>query len=255
MSLLTMIQDVALSIGLINEESDLTAVIGNTDPTINQLRALANKEGKDLSERYDWEGLVFGATFTTITAAGSNNYQGTFLESEETSALPLLVQSGIPYNYIINNTMWDTTNDRPIRGAMSHQAWSRNRNTNSAGPSFEYYENANRLLLSPAPSSGTGMHFLYKTKAWNRDFAQTLYQEKWVADSDFGILDESLMALGIEWRYLKSKGFDYSEEFNTYERRVQEAILHDRSHPVINLETSRIGGPGVLRLPEGSWPS
>ena len=68
-------------------------------------------------------------------------------------------------------------------------------------------------------------------------------------------MDEDLMSLGIEWRYLRAKGFDYSEEFNTYERQVQEDILHDRDHPTINLETTRVGGLGHLHVQEGSWPA
>ena len=254
MSLLTMIQDVALSLGLINEESDLTQVVGNTDPTINQLRALANKEGKDLSERYDWEFLLFGATFTT---SPGNVNQGTFSEEvAATTAHKFIATTGIPFNHIINNTMWDRSNTRPILGSLGHQRFQHLRATNAAGPFNQYYENGNRLNFVPAAASATAtITYVYKTKAWSRDAARTLFQEKWVADDDVGLLDENLMALGVEWRYLKSKGFDYSEEFNSYERRVQEAILHDRSHPVINLETSRIGGPGALGVNEGSWPA
>ena len=252
MSLLTMIQDVALSLGLINEESDLTQVMANTDPTINQLRALANKEGRDLSSRYDWSGTIRGAVFLTTT---STTLQGTFQEGR--SALKFIATTGFPFSHIIANSMWDRTNSRPIPGSITHQKVQQSLATNTAGPFIEYYENDKSLTFYPATGSATAtIAYMYKSSAWVKDSSLSdTWQEKWLADDDVGILDENIMALGIEWRYLKSKGFDYSEEFNSYERRVQEAILHDRSHPVINLETSRIGGPGVLGVNDGSWPA
>ena len=240
MSLLTMIQDVALSLGLINTESDLTAVIGNTDPTINQLRALANKEGKDLRKRYDWQALTVETTFLTTNA----NLQGS-----------LVSIAGSGYGHIISNTMWDRTNSRPIRGSISKQRWGQLEGSTAAGTFSEHQVRGKNLYAIPAPGSTTATWaFFYYSEYWCEDSSGT-GQKKWAADDDVGILDEDLMALGIEWRYLKTKGFDYSEEFNTYERQVQENILHDRDHPTINLETERMYGPGIMTLPEGSWPS
>jgi len=240
MSLLTMIQDVALSIGLINETSDLTSIIGNTDPTVNQLRSLANKEGKDLRKRYDWQALTVETTFSTT----NTNLQGT-----------LVSIAGAGYGHIISNTLWDRTHSRPIRGSISNQRWAALEGATANGTYSEHQIRNKSLYAIPAPGSATATWaFFYYSKYWCQDSGGT-GQERWAADDDTGILDEDLMALGIEWRYLKAKGFDYSEEFNTYERQVQEDILHDRDHPVINLETSRIGGPGVLGFPEGSWPA
>ena len=240
MSLLTMIQDVALSLGLINEESDLTQVVGNTDPTINQLRALANKEGKDLRKRYDWQALTEETTFLTTNA----NLQGS-----------LISIAGSGYGHIISNTMWDRSQNRPIRGSINKQRWAQLEGSSANGVYSEHQVRGDNLYAIPAPGSATATWaFFYYSKYWCQDSSGT-GQVRWVADDDTGILDEDLMALGIEWRYLKAKGFDYSEEFNTYERQVQENILHDRDHPVINLETSRIGGPGVLGVNDGSWPA
>jgi hypothetical protein len=235
-----MIQDTALSLGLINMTSDLTAVIGNTDPTVNQLLALANKEGKDLSQRYDWQSAVKEATFTTT----ATELQGT-----------LVSIAGSGFKSIISNTMWDRTFSRPIRGSISNQRWARLKGSTAAGTFSEHQIRDDSIYAIPAPATASSLWaFFYRSKYWCQSSSGT-GQDKWAADDDTGILNEDLMSLGIEWRYLKAKGFDYSEEFQTYERRLQEAILQDRDHPTINLETSRIGGPGVLGLPEGSWPS
>ena len=240
MSLLTMIQDVALSLGLINMESDLTQVVASADPTINQLRSLANKEGRDLSKRYDWQALTEEATFLTTNA----KLQGS-----------LVSIAGSGFSHVISNTMWDRTNNRPIRGSINKQRWAQLEGTSANGVYSEHQIREKNLYAIPAPGSSTATWaFFYYSKYWCESAAGA-GQTKWVADTDVGILDEDLMALGIEWRFLKAKGFDYSEEFNSYERQVQENILHDRDHPIINLETSRVGGPGQLGYPEGSWPA
>ena len=94
MSLLTLIQDAGVGLGLIAKPSDLTVVIANTDPTIQQLLAIANKEGRDLNNRYDWEALIFGLVFTTVP---NINKQGTFDEDAVNASTKLIVTSGIPF--------------------------------------------------------------------------------------------------------------------------------------------------------------
>ncbi len=237
MSLLTMIQDLTESLGISEAPS---VVITSTDPTVKTLLRLANKEGRDLSRRYDWEALTQEATFSTTNA----NLQGT-----------LVSIAGSGFNKIVSNTMWDRTNNRPIKGSISKQRWAQQEASNVAGPFSEYQIRDKSLYAIPAPGSSTATWaFFYQSKYWCESSGGA-GQREWLADDDVGVLDEELMSLGIEWRYLKSKGFDYSEEFNSYERRVQEAIVADRGHPVINLETTRVGGPGQLGMPEGNWPS
>jgi hypothetical protein len=233
-------QDTALSLGLINEADDLTLVIGSSDTTINQLLSLANKEGKDLSQRYDWQAQTKEATFTTTNA----ELQGT-----------LTSIAGSGFKAIISNTMWDRSNSRPIRGSITNRRWAQLKGSTATGTYSEHQIRDDSIYAIPAPGSASALWaFFYRSKYWCQSSGGD-GQDKWAADTDTGILSEDLMGLGIEWRYLKAKGFDYSEEFATYERRVFEAMNQDRDHPIINLETERIGGPGILSLPEGSWPA
>jgi hypothetical protein len=237
MSLLTMIQDVAGNLGITRP----SIVITSTDPTIITLLGLANKEGRELAGRYDWNALTKQASFTTTNA----NLQGT-----------LVSIAGSGFKHIMNGTMWDQTHSRPIRGSISKQRWAQLESTNVAGTYSEHQIRNKSLYAIPAPGSTSAQWaFFYYSKYWCESSGGS-GQKSWTADDDVGILDEDLMALGIEWRYLKSKGYDYSEEFMSYERRVQNDINQDRDHPVINLETSRFNdGPGYLGVPEGSWPA
>lgn len=235
MSLLTMIQQTATSLGL----AEPSTVMTNTNPTIITLRSLADKEGRDLAGRFDWEALTEEATFTTTNA----ELQGT-----------LVSIAGSGFDKVFSRTMWDRTNNRPIR-AISKQRYAFIQSSTAAGTYSDHMIRDKSLYAIPAPGSASSLWaFYFKSKYWCESSAGA-GQDRWNADTDVGILNEDLMALGIEWRYLKSKGFDYSEEFNSYERRVQESILADRDHPLIDLGTTVVGGPGVLGVPEGNWPA
>jgi hypothetical protein len=55
------------------------------------------------------------------------------------------------------------------------------------------------------------------------------------ADSDVGILDETLMEMGVTWRFKQSHGLIYDEDFRQYQMELRQAI-------------SRAGGCAILTL-------
>ena len=83
--------------------------------------------------------------------------------------------------------------------------------------------------MSPTPSSGDTIAYEYVTKNWCQSSGET--QSQWSADSDTALIDDELHTIGIIWRFKKSKGFDYSEDFRTYELQVAQAILRDGAKP------------------------
>ena len=68
------------------------------------------------------------------------------------------------------------------------------------------------------------------------------------ADTDTGILDEELMTLGLKWRWKKSKGLDYAEDFSSYEIRVQKAMQNDGAK--MRIDTSNSERDRVPRPPQ-----
>ena len=67
MTLLTMIQDSADEIGL----PQPAAVFSSTDQTVRQMLALANREGRQLAQRYKWQALTKEASFANLVDADS----------------------------------------------------------------------------------------------------------------------------------------------------------------------------------------
>ena len=72
---------------------------------------------------------------------------------------------------------------------------------------------------------------------------------RFLADDDTSVIDEELIKLGVRWRFLKSKGLEYAEDFRQYEARVETAIVRDGAPARVNMGGTRRGS----NIPEGSW--
>ena len=87
-----------------------SGVVGNADPLVTQMLAIANSEGRDLARLYGWQALTREATFTTVAAES----QGT---------LAAIVGALQALRYIVNATIWDRTSGEPIRGPRDGATW------------------------------------------------------------------------------------------------------------------------------------
>jgi len=215
MTLLTIMQDACNEIGI----AEPATVIGNTNVQIKQLLALSNREGQSLAARPNngWEALRFETTFTTLAAES----QGAI----ETMA------SG--YRYIVNRTIWNRTKRVPVIGPIDSEDWQMLKASPAAGPFDQYKLQQGEILFNPVPAAGETCAFEYVTKQWCESSGGT-GREKWAADSDVGRLNESLLTLGLIWRWKKAKVLDYAEDFAEYERQVTDALCRDGTKPILN---------------------
>lgn len=212
-----------------------TSIVGNADDSARLLLALANEEGQELASRHSWQVLTkeFGFSATaTIT---------------QTTIQAL---TGTDFSRIVNDTIWNRSSLRPLRGSVNPQRWQRLRASNVTGPYPEFRIRGNYLLMLPAPSSGDGYYGEYISKNWCQNAAGTTTASAWADDTDTGVLDEKIMELGVRWRWKQVKGLDYSEEFRVYGDRVNDAIARDGGKTVLNMGKSRRGYPFG---PDGSW--
>ena len=68
------------------------------------------------------------------------------------------------------------------------------------------------------------------------------------------LLPETLLLMGLRWRWKKEKGVDYAEDFRTYESQVKDALGRDGGKPILNMgmDCNRGARPGIF-VPQGSW--
>ena len=229
MSLLTLVQRAFKRVGL----TAPTAAVSSTDENVIRMIELANEEGEELASRADWQALTREATHTTLAA--------------ESQGLMTAI-AGSDFNYIKNDTFWNRTKDRRWY-PVSDVDWQTMKATNITGP-VEYFRiRGGYLLAIPTPTAGETLAFEWVSKNWCESSGGT-GQSAWAADSDVGRLDESLMLMGLVWRWKKAQGLEYAEDFRQYEIRVESAMQRDGAKPRLNMAGTMVHGRNI---PQGSW--
>lgn len=233
MSLLTTIQYVCGRTGV----PVPATVYGTTDTQVLQMLRLLEEEGNDLAKRGNWEALTNEATHTTTAA-------------EDQGAITTIATNG--FRAIKHDTIWDRTDILPIP-LIGSTAWQRMKAVASTGPRYRYRLRGGKLLITPTPAASHTLAFEYLSKNWILGVDGTTYKQYFTLDTDTILLPEDLVLLGLRWRWKKEKGFDYAEDFRTYETQVKEALGRDGGK-----ETLRADGepwsakPGVF-IPQYSW--
>jgi hypothetical protein len=229
MSLLTLVQKAFKRVGL----TAPTAAMSSTDDNVVRMVELANEEGDELWSRGDWQVLVREETHTTLAA--------------ESQGLITTI-CGADFDHIKNETFRNRTKNRiwyPVDDVM----WQEMKASGITGP-VEYFRiRGNYLLTLPTPPAGETMAFEWVTKHWCESSAGA-GQNAWAADDDVGRLDEGIMLAGLVWRWKKSQGLEYAEDFRQYEMRVETALTRDGAKPRLNMNGRSGTGSNVA---QGSW--
>lgn len=232
MSLLTLVQGACGQLNLVQPST----VVSSTDVQTAQLLALARSGGKDIARRFDWQILMKEGTFVTLAA-----------ETQVAS----LTTTFADFGRIGNNTMWNRTQSRPVRGPLNDQQWQR-RKAAAAQVGVEYYFRIRGgiVMFNPIPKAGDSIYFEYISNKWCQS-SGAVAQVTWLADTDTAIIDEELLRLDLVWRFLKSKGLDYAEEFRTFELAAADLFGPDGGKDVVDM-TGEVCGWGV-NIADGNW--
>jgi hypothetical protein len=214
--------------------------VGSSDVQIQQLAGLLNEEGRDLSARYGWEGLIREATFQTQA-------------QEDQGALTTIIGAANAYRYILNDTMWNRSRREPICGPKSSLDWQVMKAMGTTGPFTEYRIRGGHLLFIGAPVANETVAFEYVTKNWCTSQDGNAQRRAVSRDDDEVLLDDELVLAGLEWRWLKAKRLEYTEEFNAYERRVLDAMTRDGTKRAVSLAAGSDTDERRVYAPPGSW--
>lgn len=235
MSLLTVIRHVCHRTGI----TAPTDVMGSTDDQVAQLRALLEEEGNDLAVRQGkWECLIREASWTT-TATESQGLMTTLCPG---------------YRYMSNRTIWDRTDRIPVAGPLDDAEWQATQALVPAGPRYTFRIRQGELLVNPVPVAGHNWVFEYVSKNWIVDAGGTMFKQYFTKNDDEVCLPEELVLMGLRWRWKKEKGFDYAEDFRTYEMQVKDAMGRDKGARTLYADNQSWRGPGPgIFVPAGSW--
>jgi hypothetical protein len=235
MTMLTTVQNFCRRTGL----SVPTTVFGTSDSQVRQIYSLLEEEGNDLASRGSWQGLTFEAAHTTLAA-------------EDQGALTSIATNG--FRYMKNGTIWDRTTRLPVCGPLDSQDWQTLKAWAVTGPRYQYRIRGGKFLVNPNPTAGDSWYFEYVSQNWILGADGTTYKQYFTLDTDTILLPETLVLMGLRWRWKKEKGLDYAEDFRTYESQVKDALGRDGSKPVLHMDMCSTAGPrpGIF-VPVGSW--
>lgn len=234
MSLLTIVQDVCATVGI----QTPTSVIGNTEQDITQLVQLSLIEGKALADEYDWDELIKEATFTTVAQENQGEVQ--------------TIAPGL--KKFINETQWNRDIIYPVTGSITPQQYQAYKARGFSSVYSQFRVRGKDFLMYPAPAAGEDIYFEYVTKNWISASDDSTIKSRWTADDDYALLDEDIITLGVIWRWLKAKNFDYSEDFRTYEIRKMNAMARNGGKMRKNLTNScDYEAPNLPNIQEASW--
>ena len=226
----TLINNVAVEVGL----NASPAPLASTDPNFVQLIVLANKLGKQLMRRHEWQLLNRTYTFTTNSSGPP---------TPEVSYYPLPVD----FNRIINQTAWNRTSRLPMAGPLTAQGWEwlvglvSNQYTIYLG--FRQWQGTFAVYPSPNPASQT-IAFEYQSNSWVQPAGtNTIDQRLQVLTSpgDIPLFDELMFQCGLKAAFLAAKGFDSSSAADEFDAAVDNAIGTDAGAPKLNMSDQGFG--------------
>jgi hypothetical protein len=212
-----------------------TTIVTNTGEAQVQLLQIANQEGRALARAHTWQRLTTETSFTTVAT-----------EQQTGHTLPT------DLGWIIDETLFNRTTTEAVYGPLSSRMWQEQKAYGTSLTWSQYRLRGNSFYFLPAPSASQSVYYEYVSNKWCETSGGSAL-EKWAADTDVGKLDEYVMTLGVVWRWNKSKGLAYEQEYNDYMEERQKLIARDGTR-----RTLSVGGPlryglGRGRIPEGSW--
>jgi hypothetical protein len=212
-------------------------VATSTDDNVRTLLSLAQEEGKELARRCEWQAITKEKTFTSIAAVS------------QTGAIPT------DFDRIVNESMFNRTRKRRVVGPLTSQEWQAQLGVVASVLTDAFRIRGDAILLTPTPPAGDTYAYEYVSLNWCQTSGGT-GQTAWAADTDTGILSEDLMGLGIRWRFKKSRGLDYAEDFRTYQMEVNQAIARDGGKRTIDMsgDADRLFDTARYpATPDGNW--
>lgn len=213
----------------------VTVFGGNS--TLTQVAVLLDEVLDFLTTEYTYETLVEEAVFTSVA-------------TELQGSLAAIAPNG--YDRLRQNTFFDRTENLQVLGPLTATEWQAQKAMTTSGPYSWFRIKGGQLFLQPAPPAGHTMAFEYMS-----NFAVVASgggRKRYAThDADTFLLPDNLLLAGLRWRWKAEKGFDYAEEFRSFETLAKSLAMTSGSARAYSLDRDTPQPhPGII-IPTGNW--
>lgn len=222
------------------EGTGITApsAIVSGDDTAQQLLRLANTAGDFVAKAGDWQGLITEANFTVV----------------DTDVQVTIASEWADIRKIIDNSMWNRTQQCRVHGPLSSQAWQRVKATSVAPARLFYRIRGGQILLIGNRIAADTIYFEYVSKNWVSNAAGNSFSNRFAVDTDFPRFDDKALMLELRWRFRAEKGLEYAEQMRDAQEYVAERLANDKPAETLNLSPGRFENDMLDgHVPEGNW--
>lgn len=216
-----------------------TQIVGGNNADGVQILALLNREGYELA-RVEQPFPVLRGEQIIMLVPGQQAY-----------AFPTDIL------YYRPATAWDRSTHWMMAGPVSDREWQALRSgIVVASPRIRFRLYGGQLQIDPVPTSADTLAFEYISKNWCTSAGGTP-QSAFVADTDLPLISDDLFVLGLKWRTLAARGFNYSEEKAAYTEARDRLVARDNMSDALDMgrRAARVGGLGFPQIPETGFGS
>jgi hypothetical protein len=232
-SVLTLVQTFADKFGLPSP----SALVGATDKSTKQYRALVTETIADLSE-YRWNTQRIRGTWVSVAAQ---------LQGVLTTLLP-------GYVGMEKDSMWDDTKHMRIYGPIADQIWNAFQTLPAAGPEYSMWISRGNIYITPTMVAGDTISCIYVTGYTVLAVDGVTYKAAVTVDSDTVLFPDNVFLRTFEWKWRKQKGEGgWEDSYNEAMALIAKNLVADGGE-ALSLDSAFNYGPrpGIL-IPPGSW--
>ncbi len=214
--------------------------VSSSDTQVIQILGLLNQGGAAIARRHEWQSLTDEATFTTVAAA-------------DQGALTTIIGANNSFRRVIDETIWNRTTQRIVAGPLYAAERQGRLAIVTAGPFSEYSIRGGHLLFDPIPTAGESCYFEYVSNNWCTDSTAVTRRSFFTQDEDLSLFDDELHLADLQWRWNKSKGLEYAEDFNEFEAMLIDRMTEDKTARRKNLDQLQAGLRTGIFVPSGNF--
>jgi hypothetical protein len=218
-----------------------------------------------------------GISINTFAVAGTNLPQAAFVTAIGASQVtisdyPQASASGVSLTFgqfgydlpsdlqfFLAQTQWDRAFRWQMVGPLDAQQWQvLQSGLMPTGPRIRWRVYNNKFWVNPVPSTTQTDTIVYEymSNAYCTSQAGTA-QTVWTADTDTYVWGDSLLTLGLKWRWLAAKGLDFSAERQTYDNAISRRLARSPANSALPLNASagRMRLLSRANISDGNFPS